>query len=332
MKFVVFDHEGKGLHLHQALLNQGHTASPTLEDADLLLLDCDWEWAHPRPELIAAAHNLGIKVALYPHGGLPTTFIYDGLTQPDPLVSLRLEHGPGSLEIAELIRADHADDLNQEAVGWLYSPTLPYAPVEEPRRLLFAPMHPNIEALQKQINGHDPAPKMNQELYQQLLDLDMDLTVSVVAPPWRNGLYAHPKAKFIPNHEMDIHHSVRLIAQADVVVATGTIAAAAVALGKPTVMFGQGDFTDYIDGAYREADHASLYAGLCHYPYDADEADLGDLIQDACQWEAEEWRQRWVGEDGTVRAVGLLEELVGETSTGQKNVIIGGVTARATGT
>ena len=124
MRFAIYDHGGKAMYLHQQLVAAGHTAAKVLADADVLLVDCDWRWAHPRPELIASAHEAGAKVVLYPHGGLPMVFNYDGLTDPDPLVDLRLEHGPGSVEIADRLGLD----LRQQATGWLYCPTRPFTP------------------------------------------------------------------------------------------------------------------------------------------------------------------------------------------------------------
>jgi hypothetical protein len=47
---------------------------------------------------------------------------------------------------------------------------------------------------------------------------------------------------------MRFTHSYELIQDADVVVGAGTIAAAAVACGKPTVMLGGHDCSDYIGG------------------------------------------------------------------------------------
>src|SRR4051812_2940222 len=102
MKFSVFDVMDKGLYLKQALETAGHTETPFSDDPDLLLLDCDWEWALPRPQLIDQAVKRGIKVALYPHGGQPTAFAYDGLTKPHPGVDLRLEHGVGSVSVGDL--------------------------------------------------------------------------------------------------------------------------------------------------------------------------------------------------------------------------------------
>ncbi len=327
MKFAIWEHAGKGSYLRQVLLSKGHTAADTIAETDLLLLDCDWKWAHPRPELIQTAKAAGAKVALFPHGGLPTIFIYDGLTEPDDRVDLRLEHGQGSVEVAETLGLD----LKQHATGWLFSPTEPFHPVSKPRRLLFCPQHPNMETINAAQNGHDPGPQLNQKVYRQLLDLDYEITVSLVGPAFKNGVWRHPGVTFVGNPQMSFPQSYELVRSADVVVGAGTMAACAIACGKPTVMLGQGNYADYIDGEYTWPTNTDVYADTLRYPIDVEYGDLSDLILQACEGDndAAKWRETFIGDDGTNNAVDLLEELVGEPSTSSASVIIEGVTATA---
>ncbi len=326
MKFALYDHAGKGLYLQQKLVAAGHeqvTNESDLDTLDLLVLDCDWPWAFPRPEMIKAAVERGAKVALYPHGGRPTAWVYDEITQPHPDVSLRLEHGIGSVTMSKLFTDQ---DLKQKATGWLYCPTSDFTPVENPARILFAPLHPNMEALEKGTNGHDPAPLLNQEIYRRLLELpNIELTVSLAGPAWRNGVWAHPKARFTDNPGMVFHHSFEQILSHDVVVGAGTMAAAAVALGKPTVMFDQDSFADYVGGKYVKAAHAHSYGAMVRYPIDTADGPLSDLIETACEGSdaVYRWRGEWVGNDGTENAVGWLEDLC------SSDVVIQGATARA---
>jgi hypothetical protein len=330
MRFAIWDPEGKGLYLRQTMLEQGHQIASSVEPTDLVLVDCDWRWAQPRPDLIRQAAEAGAKVAVFPHGGLPTVFVYDGLTAADPLVSMRLEHGQGSIDVAETLGLD----LSQRAYGWLYSPTRPFVPVEKPKKLLFAPQHPNIEAMNAGMNGHDPAPQLNQKVYKQLLKLGYEITVSLVGPAWKNGVWRHPGVSFVWNPQMRYDLSLALVEQTDVVVGAGSMAAAAVASGKPVVMFAQGDYTDWVDGRYQLPDHVDVYADELRYPLDVEYGDLPDLISRACEGDdaAAGWRARFVGDDGSLAAVGALVELVGDVPSSSANVIIEGVTARATGT
>lgn len=323
MKFSVFDVMDKGLYLKQTLEAAGHEPVP-VEEADVLILDCDWEWAAPRPALIDEAVSRGVKVALYPHGGMPTVHVYDGLTEPHPGVDVRFEHGPGSIDLAVIPMG--REDLKQVACGWLYCPTVPFAPVENPYRILFAPLHPNIEMLNNG-GGPDPAPALNRHVYQQLLDMGLPLTVSAVGPLWRNGIWAHPRAT-IANTEMRFSRAYGLIQQADVVVAAGTVAAAAVACGKPTVMIGGHDCCDYIGGRYVRATHADEYQDWLTYPFNAEDGPLADLIAQACAGsdEANDWRETWIGDDGSAAAVKTLEGFVASSSA---SVTIAGATARS---
>lgn len=342
MKFALLDNNGKGAYLRQRLVEAGHEQAG-LDAADVAILDCDWPWAHPRPEMIAAAHRAGVKVVLYPHGGMPTVFAYDGIAEPDERVAARLEHGTGSIDMARLFGAE--PKLHQHAAGWLFSPTASFSPLDDPGRVLFAPMHPNIEALQRGTQAHDPAPRINQRVYRQLLDGGYDLTVSLVGPAHANGLWRHPRARFVDNPSMGFAASYELVAEADTVVAAGTLGALGVALGKPTVMLGQGDFSDYVGGEYVRAKNAGLYAATARYPLDAEDGELAELLQRACEGSdaVDEWRAAFVGDDGTERAVRLIENLAsgllpeqakyGDCDHGgpmQKNVTIEGVTARVT--
>ncbi len=323
MKFTLYDHAGKGLYLRQQLVAAGHEDAETADEMELLLLDCDWPWAYPRPDLIESAHRRGAPVVMYPHGGRPTCWVYDGIAEPDDRVALRLEHGVGSVTIA----SEFAEDLHQEAPGWLYCPTRDFTPVENPKRILFAPLHPNMEMMIKGTNGHDPAPLLNQQIYKRLLELPgVELIVSVAGPAWKTGVWAHPKARFVANPSMLFHHSFEQILSVDAVVAAGTVAAAAVALGKPTVMFDQDTFSDYVGGQYVDAEHQDLYRDLVRYPLDCTEGDLGALLEQACTGEQTWWRDLWVGTDGTEKAVQLIEGLV------QRSVVIQGATASASST
>lgn len=324
MRFAIFDHAGKGSYLHQQLVAHGHTHVTNIEAGDLILLDCDWPWAHPRPAILDAAEGAGAHVVLYPHGGMPTVFVYDGLCVPDARVKARLEHGIGSIAIAREFGAE--ERLKQHAAGWLFSPTAPFTPLDGPGRVLFAPMHPNIEALQNRTNGHDPAPPVNQRIYRELLDLGVDLTVSLVGPPNRNGVWQHPRAKLVVNDQMSFQASYQLVSEADTVVAAGTLGALAVALGKPTVMFCQGDFSDYIGGEYRAAEHRDAYAAAARYPLDAEDGDLDGLLTRACQGDeaAAEWREAFIGtDDGTTAAIRLLEQLASAPLPEQANYVDG---------
>ncbi len=322
MRFTLYDHAGKGLYLRQQLIAAGHTDAETADEMELLLLDCDWPWAHPRPELIESAHRRGAPIVLYPHGGRPTCWVYDGIAEPDERVTLRLEHGPGSTRIAVELH----EDWRQEAPGWLFCPTKDFVPVEDPVKVLFAPLHPNIEMMLKGTDGHDPAPSLNQRIYRELLGIPgIELVVSLAGPAWKTGVWEHPKARFVENPQMLFHHSFEQILSADVVVAAGTIGAAAVALGKPTVMFDQDVFADYVNDEYVEAEHSSLYSALVEYPLDASDGNLQGLITMACESEQTAWRDLWVGTDGTARAIELLEDLVEP----KQDVVIQGATAAA---
>lgn len=315
MRFAIWNHSGKSDHLASAMLDAGHEPVADPATADLLLIDTDWPWAGTRPQVIAAAAEAGTKVVIYPHGGFTTCFVYDGLAEPDPNVAMRLEHGPGALEVARHFDPDGA--LRQEVVGWLYNFTHEFTPVKAPKRVLFAPMHPMIEPLLKGIKANDPAPALNRAVYNALLAGGYDLTVSVVAPLHANGVWPHPRAKIVPNPGMQFAQTLIQILAADVVVAEGTVAATAVSVGKPTVMFAQGLLSDLVNGELQPAHHRDDYLDFCRYPLDVGDGPLDDLIGEACRGHAgvQAWRDLFVGPAGGAKtAVAKLEALVAEQS------------------
>ncbi len=337
MKIGLILNNGKGAYLQQRLVEAGHEITEMVEGTDLLLVDCDWSWAHPRPAIIDAVEAEGGLVAQYPHGGQPVVQAYDGLATPDPRVRLRLEHGPGSIELARMYGGmEEVERLDQAATGWLFSPTREFEPGREIRNVLFAPMHPNIEGLKGGMNGHvDPAPAANAPAYRQLIESGYDVTVSLVGPYFASGLFPHPRVTVVSNTEMSFQQSFQLVEQADAVVGEGTMAALAVALGKPTVMLGQMPYADFIDGHYQEADHAARDFDYVRYPLDLADASLGELLEQAIHDEdgvVAEWRARFIGDDGAANAVALLERLVsGEVAVQaqSESVVIEGVSAAA---
>ena len=150
---------------------------------------------------------------------------------------------------------------------------------------------------------------------------------------WRNGVYPHPSVRMISNHEMNYQKSFELVQEADVVIAAGTVAATAVASGKPTVMVGQGHYADYVGGRYVQPDHLGIYDSLFRYPLDGNDNPLDDLITAACAGdpEAARWRERCIGDDGAQQAVRGLEAVVGDVPSSTSDVIIEGVTASSVG-
>lgn len=158
----------------------------------------------------------------------------------------------------------------------------------------------------------------------------------MVGPTYANGVWHHPAAQFVPNPQMGFPNTYRIVQDADVVVGGGTVAALAVAVGKPLVMVGEDDFADYIGGEYRAAAHPDLYRDLCRYPLNAADGSLAELILTACTGSPAiaEWRRLWTPEDGTTAAIALLEKLAGVSSSPpvkyeKQNATITGVPVRA---
>jgi len=264
MRFALFDHQGKGLHIGQALVAAGWDLSGDPADCDLLLVDHDGPYAHPRPAIIEAAYDAGAKIVLYPHGALPTVTFYDGAYAPDARIDARLEHGEGHVEIGRRIGLG---DIGQTVVGWTYSDRAAFAPTR-PERILFAPIQPNGSG---ELKEHDRL--RNHHAWMQLREIG---NVAV-----RN-----------PGFPADVTSAFADVDQADVVVAAGTLACLALARGKPVVMIHDRNLENEVEPA-----HLDAYDDYQRYPLTVGDAPLGDLIAEACQGSAhvDAWRNLFVG-------------------------------------
>ncbi len=279
-RFAVFNHQDKGAMIAAALHQAGWQQAETAQECDVLLIDHDGPFAHPRPQFIGEAYEAGAKVVLYPHGANPSVTFYDGAFDPDPRVAVRLEHGAGPLEIAH--RAG-LGDLHQRVVGWTYTPRADFAPIDRPRTILFAPIQANGNG---EIAEYDAV--TNQQGWDQLQDVDAEIVVRDLGGPG------------------SVLGAWQAVAEADLVVAAGSLAYTAIASGKPVVMLHD---RNWERGA--PPVHERLYADYARYPLTVGDGPLADLIAEACQGSerVHEWANLFVG-GPMVDVAQLLEEVV----------------------
>jgi hypothetical protein len=304
MRIQISDHQDKAKALREAILAGGHEivfGGP----ADLLLIDWDGPIAH-YPRVIERAYENGADVYLYSHGGFPLT-CWDGIVEPHEYTAGYLAQTPG--EAGVLSRHHYPRPVH--VIGWHYCDQQHFEPCARPRKILFAPWHPQgtgyLNPLCKQANA---------EVLMMLKRLHgVEVTVRHVGTLPDNGLPEFEGIRYEYSSKT-IAGALEAIAQADLIIANpGTFATLAIAQGKPVVMYGQ-DITPH-DGwspdTLQYVKHFDLYREWMRYPYDI--SDFGEggawfVIMQAAAQEAKEWRAKFIGEAFDPGAfVRLLETL-----------------------
>ncbi len=272
MRFHCLNVQEKPRMLIETLRVAGHTHSPP-PTADLLLIDIDDPDAPQRGRLIDQCPGI---VMLYQHGAIPST--YHGFYQPDDRIDIQVVHGPGGARLAAEL------GLGREiaTAGWSYSPSVPFAPVDEPERVLFGPIHPyGSGAL------HEQDRKINARVYDKLRSSGLNLAIQMYGSATSNGLPAG-----VNGYNSRLMLDWSQIDQADLIVAEGTLACLALARGKPVVMFGQD--LPRTDEHNRPSDSGPVVE-VPRYPVDIDDANLDALIAAACMGAGQTWREEFVG-------------------------------------
>lgn len=238
-----------------------------------------------------------LPVFVYPHHARPT-IEWDGVNTYLTTHAAFVQ-APGHAEVM-----GHFYPYPVEVVGWTYSEIKPpRGPLSAtwPLRVLFGPIHPFG-------NGYQgpTAAKLNQAVFTELSKLHIagaiDLTVRHVKPLETNGIFdaGQTSVKF---HQALTRLEPSVLEDYDVVVGHQTIAYVAVALGVPTVMFGQDDLPEIISAWKFQPPEANMpahwkdYADLMRYPVDFFDADPLAILERALRVEATEqtWRHRFIG-------------------------------------
>ena len=307
MQVAISDHQGKAHMLRQALERQGHVVTDRYPVGDVLLIDYDGPYSH-YPDTIKRHVDGGAKVFLYQHGANPMTH-YDGIQEPHPAVRGFFTFAPGYKAVMEAYGYPHPVHV----VGWYYCPLVDWQPVEDIKRILYAPWHP-IQS--------DFIPPMGKALNREISDdlaamkkarPDLHIRVRHVGPLVHNNLQQEPGLDY---RLVSVKLEWDDIDWADVIISHGTFARMAVARGKPTLFYGQ-EQTPY-DGfyeSYREVDNFHKYRHLMQYPWDYDDGPgLWDLLQQVSQSEPTTWKAGFIGKpfDGELFSNLLVSELHAE--------------------
>ena len=229
------------------------------------------------------------KFFLYPHAGRPN--LINDIYPSCDLTTAQFVASKGHVEIMR--RYGYEKPL--EVVGWSFSPIRNFTPTE-PRRVLFAPIHPKMSELDKNINKITHAKLVDLHKHDKI-----KLTVRYLMDLEDAGIdKKEPGIEYILG-KPDLCHAD--IEKSDLVIAHQTYGYIAVAMGKPTLMFGE----DVVPHSFNRktgepiyVNHYSSYKDLLRYPFDiSDYDDIYTLMCQVARYEndkVQEWKKRLIGD------------------------------------
>lgn len=287
--FFVHDHNLKARLFREALKRAGLEEKKTAKEAEVILTDSD---AGNRSRRLVN-ENRDALIFMYPHSARPH-YWKDGLFETcDDSLTAVFTITEAHAEIMRL--AGYA--LPIHPVGWTFCDQREFVPCPEPKHVLFMPIHPSAAGF---LSGHHK--ELNARVFSRLLRLlnnnkIQKLTVRYLTGLPQNGIYFVPSVDYVKGKP---DQSTTEIDAADVVVATHTAAAIAVARGKPTAMIAEGDvpMAGNSTEAMRSVAHWERYSHLVKYPLDILDGDPLEVLKEA-GWGSEavdEWRRRLIGE------------------------------------
>lgn len=288
--FFLYNHQRKGDAFVNAMVRGGFQRRMAA-NASLVFMDVD---TRGRINALESRIKSGAaRIFCYPHSARP--FLgWDGFYHKSDLVSATFLFTDGQIDVQRAYGS--TGDIH--SVGWAYSPLLPFTPVSNPKKILFAPMHPNKNGAIPKVHQ-----SVNAETFKVLLDVvektGMTLSVRYIGELSRNGLWADERVTYIEGETNT--QQIKETMEADVIVSHETHAYIAVALGKPVIMMGEwhapAGFT--VDGREQAVKSWDKYKDLLMYPLDIlDTGDPHKLILEACSSDEKikDWRRRIIGD------------------------------------
>lgn len=286
--FAVYNHQGKANRFIEALQLFGFRLAGR-DRAQVILIDVDQPATMERHKEDCAKGNA--FVFCYPHAGRPCV-TWDGISERSDWTSASFVHAEGHVDV---LRA-YGYDKPLHVSGWPYSPVLPFTPVKSPRKILYAPVHPNS-------NGWMPPVylEQNKEVFERLVKLRRDgkiqLRVRYIRGLENNGLSDEPDVEYVLGEPDLVYQD---ILDADVVVSSQTFGYMAVALGKPTLMYGESTppQAGSEDNNLKVVKSFDKYRDLMAFPLDLlERSDTMGLIRHAAATDESirEWKRRMIG-------------------------------------
>lgn len=263
-KFVYYPNRDKGEIFLRTLEESGlYEQAHRVSGSDFLLTDYEGRC----PTDITNMLKHGKCVFVYPHAAL--TFIsYDGMYPSNLNITANFVPSFGQRQV--MWRYGYRCKVLP--IGWPYSPVLPFKPsINKTIRVLFAPNH-SILSSRKRFASHywDRRWWQNSETFNKLIKIpDIELTIYHHGDIYKDNNIPNIKHGGIHYIESDlsVKNSVGIIGSGnyDMVVGFDTFSWISVAMGIPTLMFGQ-DLQ--WEGVLGKARHWDDYKDYIRYPYD----------------------------------------------------------------
>ena len=288
--FMCFNHQNKANRFLDALNHGGKFMELETDgfyhDLKFVLTDTDIMGRRNKLEMMRA-------------GGVGRFFVYPHAARPDLVNDIYKEWAHVTAHF--VVSQGHADIMERFGysrplvpVGWSLCPIRSFRPRDEPRKVLFAPIHPRCSQVDQDVNR-----ETFKRLERLALAGDIELTVRFVRSLQESGLekVEHPNIIYSVGY---MNQDYSQIDSADVVIGHQTVAWIAVARGVPTVMMAE-DMPTHIQVRNRPVQWVrswEKYSDLLCYPLDilATKDTLG-ILQRAVSSDDEiaDWRRRMIG-------------------------------------
>lgn len=281
-RFAIKEHQDKSVPLIQALIDRGYTqATNHLDDVDFYLVDFD----RNRNEMTECLERR-VPVFVYPHSAR-SIVAYDGIYKPWPHVRCNFVFGEGQKEIATRI----GYRVPTEVIGWPYE-RAKFEPTSG-LRILFAPIHPNAGGIKLTQIDRD----LNRQAFEVLRATALKFTVRYGRGLEDNGLY-NVRDHFVTfsQAELSVGDSLSAIRNADLIIGHQMFAFLSIAMGKPTVMFGESTAPHNVRRSVRSW---SKYRDLLKFPLDLlnPGEPVVEFLAHACESDSaiSAWRSQFIG-------------------------------------
>lgn len=309
-EFIFFNHHSKGNPFLRALFRDGYRRSgnfSTYRKVDFILAD---QAILGRKNHLRDFHLAGTRrFFVYPHTARPN-LVNDIVPEFEHITAQFVV----SESHAEVMRA-YGYSKPLHAVGWSLCPIQSFRSHKEPRKVLFAPIHPRCAQIDQDVNR-----ATFDRLFRLAQSDDIELTVRYTGKLGEAGLerVAHRNVTWFQGKlDPDFHQ----IDEADVVVSHQTFAWMAVARGVPTVMMAE-DMPTHIQILGDDVQYApnwKKYHHLIAYPLDILSVlpcEALGLLQRAVASDEpiSDWRARMIGQPfDPERFVAILEGYLTDT-------------------
>lgn len=294
MKYYLKYHQKKHEFIKRALDQQGW--KQTRQNPDFMFFDRVQYLNGKKFAFYEISKDVKATRLIFPHSASPPWW-YDGILPVPENVDAILTFGEAQAEATRTFV-----DVPVHAIGWAWGKVSKFKPVEEPTKILFAPIHPNSKGM------GDSRARLNRKVLEALLELPEKYEIEVrhVGHLERQGLFRNRRVSYSSGNTDNKTHNIK---RADVVIAEGTFMHLSVAMGKPTI----GLYQDTLYNDTPEKIYPQTLADWRHwveYPVNFGSAPLEELILFVSQNEQTEWREDNIGKAFTPKKfVQLLKKV-----------------------